>query len=187
MSEYQYYEFQAVDQPLNTQQIGELRALSTRATITATRFQNEYQWGDFRGDPVVLMRRYFDAFVYVANWGTRELMLRLPRRLLEIATVSRYCSGDSLQAWTTPDHVVVAVRSTDEPDEDFDGGEGWMPRCSRFERSWPAAICGRSTSAGSPCPGRGSGVRCPGAACTSWAEDTVGCPAGTQVFFAPGC
>ena len=82
MSEYQYYEFQAVDQPLSQAQMAELRALSSRATITPTRFQNFYTWGAFRGQPATLMERYFDAFVYVANWGTHELMLRPARRRL---------------------------------------------------------------------------------------------------------
>jgi hypothetical protein len=51
MSEYQYYEFQAIDRPLTSRQMGELRKLSTRAEITPTRFTNEYHWGDFRGNP----------------------------------------------------------------------------------------------------------------------------------------
>ena len=44
MSEYQYYEFIAVDRPLTPKQMAELRAVSTRAEITPTRFQNEYNW-----------------------------------------------------------------------------------------------------------------------------------------------
>ena len=51
MSEYQYYEFQAIDRPLTSRQMDELRKLSTRAEITPTSFTNEYHWGDFRGDP----------------------------------------------------------------------------------------------------------------------------------------
>lgn len=50
MSEYQYYEFVALDRPLSQEQIAELRALTTRATITPTRFQNIYHWGSFRGN-----------------------------------------------------------------------------------------------------------------------------------------
>ncbi len=34
MSEYQYYEFAAIDRPLTREQMSRLRALSTRATIT---------------------------------------------------------------------------------------------------------------------------------------------------------
>ena len=37
MSEYQYYEFQAIDRPLSERERRALRACSTRATITSTR------------------------------------------------------------------------------------------------------------------------------------------------------
>jgi len=72
MSEYQYYEFLALDRPLTEKQRAELRSLSTRTEITATRFVNEYHWGDFKGDPPKMMERYFDASLYLANWGTRR-------------------------------------------------------------------------------------------------------------------
>ena len=51
MSEYQYYEFLAIDRPLSSKEMGELRRLSTRADITPTSFTNEYHWGSFKGDP----------------------------------------------------------------------------------------------------------------------------------------
>ena len=69
VSEYQYDEFAAIDRPLTSEQMSRLRALSTRATITPTRFCNFYTWGDFKGDPLALMEEYFDAFVYVTNWA----------------------------------------------------------------------------------------------------------------------
>ena len=50
MSEYQYYEFQAIDRPLSEREGRVLRACSTRATITSTRFVNHYEWGDLKGD-----------------------------------------------------------------------------------------------------------------------------------------
>ena len=67
MSEYQYYEFQAVDRPLSREEIAAVRALSTRATITPTRFVNEYQWGDFKGDPLALMEVSEDGFRELAR------------------------------------------------------------------------------------------------------------------------
>ena len=82
MSEYQYYEFQAVDQPLTQGQISELRAYSSRAQITPTSFINVYHWGDFKGNPEKWMEKYFDAFLYLANWGSRWFMLRLPEKPL---------------------------------------------------------------------------------------------------------
>src|SRR2546422_9329409 len=81
MSEYQYYEFRAIDRPLDKRAMGELRAITSRARITPTSLVNEYHWGDFKDDPDKLMDKYFDAHLYYANWGTRRLTLRLPRRL----------------------------------------------------------------------------------------------------------
>jgi hypothetical protein len=60
MSEYQYYEFAAIDKPLNEKDMKALRNLSTRAQITATSFVNEYNYGDFRGRPLSLMEKYFE-------------------------------------------------------------------------------------------------------------------------------
>jgi hypothetical protein len=57
VSEYQYYEFQAVDRPLTKAEMAELRDLSTRATITPTRFVNVYNFGDFRGNPLEVMEQ----------------------------------------------------------------------------------------------------------------------------------
>jgi hypothetical protein len=45
MSEYQYYEFLAVDRPPTVAEQAEVRELSTRARITSTSFTNEYHWG----------------------------------------------------------------------------------------------------------------------------------------------
>lgn len=120
MSEYQYYEFIAVDRPLTGRERAELRSLSTRADITATSFVNTYEWGNFKGDPRTLMERYFDAHLYLANWGTRQLMLRLPKNVLDPATVARYCQGDSASAWTAGTHVIIDLH-----DEDEDGTDEW--------------------------------------------------------------
>ena len=43
MSEYQYYEFRAIDRPLTDQQMRELRVISTRAAISRTSFSNHCQ------------------------------------------------------------------------------------------------------------------------------------------------
>ncbi|MBO4160091.1 hypothetical protein [Micromonospora antibiotica] len=122
MSEYQYYEFTTVDRPLTARERAELRSLSTRADITATSFVNIYEWGNFKGDPRMLMERYFDAHLYLANWGTRQLMLRLPKHVLDPAVVARYCQSDSATAWTAGRHVIVDLHDEDGTDEwDLDG------------------------------------------------------------------
>ncbi len=90
MSEYQYYEFQAIDRPLSAADRQALRDLSTRARITPTSFTNSYEWGDFRGDPRKLMEQWFDLHLYLANWGSRRLMMRLPARLVDRKTLNAF-------------------------------------------------------------------------------------------------
>jgi hypothetical protein len=121
VSEYQYYEFLAVDRPLDEAEQAELRSLSTRARITATSFLNEYHWGDFRGDPSRLMERYYDAHLYVANWGTHRVMFRLPCDLLDPEVVENYCAADQASAWVVGDFIVLDFTSDDEGGEfEFD-------------------------------------------------------------------
>ncbi|HSU13045.1 hypothetical protein [Longimicrobium sp.] len=114
MSEYQYYEFQAIDRPLIREEMRTLRGISSRATITPGRFVNEYNWGSFKGNAFQLMELYFDAFLYFANWGTHELMLRLPSRVLDAKTAGLYCPGDLASSSVRGDHVILAFTSEDE-------------------------------------------------------------------------
>lgn len=126
MSEYQYYEFLALDRPLSDAELAEVRMLSTRAEISRTRFVNEYQWGDFRGNPAALMDHWYDAHLYFANWGTRILMLRLPSAVLDVSTAHRYCDGDGAIVRRSGKNVVLEWRSEDEDADEYwvDGNEG---------------------------------------------------------------
>ena len=125
MSEYQYYEFLALDQPLTPNEMQQLRAFSTRARITPTSFINVYNWGDFRGNVNHFMGKYFDAFVYVANWGTHVLQFRLPKASLDVSLAKQYCPCDYAHLRTVGEHIVLKFLSEDEEGEWVDG-EGWM-------------------------------------------------------------
>ena len=54
MSEYQYFEFAAIDRPLTDGEMAALRAVSTRAAITPSGFVNHYEWGWAEGRSVGL-------------------------------------------------------------------------------------------------------------------------------------
>ena len=125
MSEYQYYEFVALDRPLTVAEMAELRSISTRAEITPTRFFNEYQWGDLKADPAELLARYFDVHVYFANWGTRRLMFRLPLHALDLDDLRACVPGGPVTLTVTGDHVVLDLWSeTEEPEEEwFENGQ----------------------------------------------------------------
>ena len=108
MSEYQYYEFQAIDRPLGEAEREALRALSSRARITAASFTNHYEWGDFKGDPRQLVERWFDLHLYLANWGTRRLMMRLPKRLMERERLDLFLLDvDWVKVWEAGENLIV--------------------------------------------------------------------------------
>jgi hypothetical protein len=124
VSEYQYYEFQAIDRALTDAEQKRLRESSTRAEITSTSFVNEYHWGDFRGNVVEWMKRYFDAFIYVTNWGTHQLMLRVPRRLIDLKAAQAYAAESCMEIVTTAEHVVFNFLGNTEEPEGWEEGEG---------------------------------------------------------------
>jgi hypothetical protein len=121
MSEYQYYEFVAIDRPLTAKQQSALRAVSTRGEISSSSFVNEYDWGDLKADPREWMEHFFDAHLYLANWGSHRVTLRLPRASLDPDTAARYCAGPAADSWATSTHVIVDLNS-----EDDDGDEHWL-------------------------------------------------------------
>ncbi len=127
MSEYQYYEFLALDAPLTDAQMKEVRQVSTRARITPTSFVNEYHWGDFKGDIKRFLTKYYDAFVYVANWGTHDLRFRLPASGVDVKQIKPYCVSDSLYLQIVGDSVLLGFESREEEAwHDWEEGEGWM-------------------------------------------------------------
>jgi hypothetical protein len=76
MSEYQCYEFVALDRPLTAKQMAELRKISTRAEISPTRFWNEYHWGDLKADPQGAARH--EGAEAVLRWTAHGVPQDLP-------------------------------------------------------------------------------------------------------------
>ncbi|WP_183246043.1 hypothetical protein [Bradyrhizobium sp. cir1] len=127
MSEYQYYEFQAIDRPLDQAAQEALRSISSRARITATSFINHYEWGDLKGDPRKFMERWFDLHLYLANWGTRRLMIKVPKRFVNQAELKPFLREiDWAEVWISDDNLIVDIQrheegGYDEWDEDGSG------------------------------------------------------------------
>jgi hypothetical protein len=119
VSEYQHYEFQAIDRPLTNKELGELRAYSTRARITPTSFINDYSWGNFKGNEDAWMEKYFDAFLYFANWGTHVFKLGLPARILDASTAGFYCVGECASVREKSGKIILTFVSEDETGDDW--------------------------------------------------------------------
>ena len=128
MSEYQYYEFRAIDHPLTDRQMRELRAISTRAAISRTSFSNYYTFGDLKANPRDLLVKYFDASLYFANWLFLEVAFRYPKDAVDVKALRRYAGGHTLEIRSTAHDVTVAisVESDGESFDTADDGSSWL-------------------------------------------------------------
>lgn len=125
MSEYQYYEFVALDRPLSPKDVDEVRKFSSRAEISSTRFVNEYNYGDFRGKPETFLTRWFDVMLHLANWGTHQFMCKVPADLIDVDYATECCAGSKAEMTRTPDGQLI-FNFSDMPDDggdedDYDG------------------------------------------------------------------
>ncbi|WP_257296352.1 hypothetical protein [Endozoicomonas sp. YOMI1] len=128
MSEYQYYELVAVDRQLSKEEMGYLRGISSRAQISSTRFCNTYNYGDLKADPRQLLSRFFDAYVYVSNFGCKIFAIKVPRHLIDESTLLRYLLGDICTYKSSGAHWIIEFVYEDEDgyDDEWDEGDGWM-------------------------------------------------------------
>ena len=68
--------------------------------------------------------KYFDAFLYLANWGNRIFKLRVPARVLELRTAKQFCARESLRAWEKGGFVILSFESDEGPDDEWLEPEG---------------------------------------------------------------
>lgn len=121
MSEYQYYEFQALDRPLTHEAQEEMRRLSSRVALTATSASFVYNYGDFRGNPYDVLVKHFDAMLYITNWGTRQLMFRFPANGVPNDVMSTYQYAESLEWSKAGKYVILNIEHNEE-----DGYDDWI-------------------------------------------------------------
>ncbi|MGM1054089.1 MAG: hypothetical protein ACQEXO_17130 [Pseudomonadota bacterium] len=79
-----------------------------------------------------MLLRHFDLHVYVANWGSRQLLIRLPTSTLseEDLAPSRLDESGLLEERKTPQAWLVGISVEEIEDsaawDEFDDGSGWM-------------------------------------------------------------
>jgi hypothetical protein len=123
MSEYQYFEFTAIDGPISDEGLRYARGCSSRANVSRVRWQNTYTFGDFHGSVDTLLK-YYDAHFYIANWGTVRLGLALPKGSIDPEVIQPYLrKGQRHEETLTVRHVGNRCIVWWERDEE--DGWGW--------------------------------------------------------------
>lgn len=91
MSEFQCYQFRSFDRPLTESERKEVSSWSSRVEVSSNAATFIYHYGDFRKSPEKVVEQYFDAMLYFTNWGTRQLLFRLPEQLIDAKAIERFC------------------------------------------------------------------------------------------------
>ena len=132
MSEYQYYEFQAIDRPLTPEEQQAVARLSSRVDPHPRRAVFTYSWSDFPASAQDILARYYDAMLYMANWGSTQLMFRFPKGLVNVGRMRQYqvkaleYSSSAVTISTAGEYAVLDIQFHDEEGGDWIEGEGWL-------------------------------------------------------------
>jgi len=125
MSEYQYYEWQTVDRLLTEAEQDAVGRLSRHIDVSPSRAVVTYSWGDFKHDPRQVLVRFFDAHLYLANWGSRRLIFRFPAGLLNREVIQAYCVRNRITYKTIGKFDVLDLNlSEEEGSGEWIEGEG---------------------------------------------------------------
>jgi hypothetical protein len=119
MSEYQHYEFMTIDQPLTKTQLDAVNALSSHIEASSTHALIVYHWGDFKHDPIDVLQKFFDGFLYWANWGSPQLAFRFPRGILPINLTDGFDLDDFVKFTRYKEYDILDIQfgELEGPDE----------------------------------------------------------------------
>jgi hypothetical protein len=133
MSEYQYYEFQAIDRPLTEEEQRVVAELSSRVEPHPRRAVFTYSFGGGLGRrPKGLVADYYDAMLYLANWGSRQLMFRFPKALVDVAEMRQYevatheYPSDAVDVYAEGKYAFLDIQLHEEEGLGWVEGEGWL-------------------------------------------------------------
>src|SRR5713101_8099319 len=119
MSEYQRYEFMTIDRPLTRVQLDAVNTLSSHIEASSTYALIEYHWGDFKHDPIKVLHKFFDGFLYWANWGSPQLAFRFPHGILPDDLIDGYDLDDFVTFTKYRDYDILDIHfgEMEAPDE----------------------------------------------------------------------
>ncbi len=121
MSEYQYYEWQTLERPLSSAEQAAVNNLSSHIDVTPSQAIVTYEWGDFKHDAIQVLAKYFDAHLYITNWGTRHLAFRFPGALLDVGTIEPYTDEDHIRIRAIGNVQILEIELNEEG-----GYEEWV-------------------------------------------------------------
>lgn len=126
MSEYQHYEFHAIDKPLNSEDLDSVREMSSRVQLSPRKAVFTYSYSDFRYDEEEVLVDYFDFMLYIANWGSKRIMMKFPPELVDYEFLRKYSISvissydQDIRIFNKSGYVILDISYSEED------GLGWI-------------------------------------------------------------
>jgi hypothetical protein len=79
-----------------------------------------------------LLAEYYDAMLYLANWGSRQLMFRFPKSLADREQMQQYnvvtmdYPSDAVNVYTKGEYAILDIQLHEEEGLGWIEGEGWL-------------------------------------------------------------
>jgi hypothetical protein len=73
-----------------------------------------YNYGDFPKDEKRVVEQYFDAMFYIANWGTKQLIFKFPKELMNIDSIKPYCTPEEISISESGKNLLLEFYFSDE-------------------------------------------------------------------------
>ena len=125
MSEYQLYEFLALDRPLSAEDLAYVRTLSSRVQPTPTQATFTYSYSSFPGDPLKLLAKHYDVMLYLANWGSKQLAFRFPKAAIDLQALQPYTFGvEEIEQTTVGQYIILNIAFHENDDMGWIDDEG---------------------------------------------------------------
>ncbi len=102
--------------------------------LTPTSATFVYNYGGFPGNAEKILDQHFDAMLFVTNWGTRKLMFRFPRSIIDTGLLAPYHVPDMISIVMKNDFVILDIQFDAEEAGGWTEGEGWLPSLARLRQ-----------------------------------------------------
>ncbi len=90
MSEFQFHEFRSIDKALTNEERKIISSWSSRAEVSAYSAKFTYSYSDFPKNEETVLLNYFDAYLYEASWGQRQVIFKFPKDLVSFSELRQY-------------------------------------------------------------------------------------------------
>jgi len=89
-------------------------ALSSHIEVNSMRASVSYNWSGFKHNPIKVLAKYFDSYLYFANWGSFDLAFSFPKGLIDVATLDVYFDEDHVNIQEVEGKLVLKFEKRDE-------------------------------------------------------------------------